>query len=188
MCINIDYAKYVIPYKLQFVEVKITNNDYENIYDFAHQIAEQKHEKHFKIDDDLVSKRFLTGLLGERAVELFCGIKVIDYVIGDAKYFNTPDIQDLNLGIKSAEWGKFPIIFKHNDYPQIITLVDHNKKIVYLCGYASTFMLNEFQSDTLILNTKLRERGTKTGYYNFKDLIPMILIREAIHDKSLYTT
>lgn len=188
MCINIDYAKYVIPYKQKFIEVKISDDEYERLYDFANQISTQKHEQHFKIDDDKISKRFLTGLLGERSVELYCGINVIDYEVGDAKDFNVPDIQDMQIGVKSTEWGKFPIIFKRNDYAQIITLVDHNKKIVYLCGYAPTFLLNEFQSDSLILSDKLKERGTKTGYYNFQDLIPMPLVRDVIHDKSLYTT
>lgn len=188
MCINIDYAKYVIPFKKQFIEIKITDIEYNNLNNFSYQIASQKNEEHFKNDNEKISKRFLTGLLGERAVEIFCGLNIIDYIVGDAKDFNVPDIKDLNLGVKSAEWGKFPVIFKRNDYPQIITLVDHSKKIVYLCGYASTFMLNEFQSDELILSNKLKERGTKTGYYNFKDLVPMVLIRDAIYDKSLYTT
>jgi len=177
------YKKNVMPFLKQFYRLKINNSDFKNLNDFAFEISKQKKDEHFKLDNDKIQKRFLTGLLGERALEIFLDLDIINYNIGLAKDFNIPDIEKYNLGIKTVEFGKYPIIFKKNYYPQIINLVEKEETFVLICGLATTQMLNEFQDEELVLNFKLKERGTKTGYYNFKDLIPAFVIRDWINAK-----
>ena len=65
----------------------------------------------------------MTGLLGELALEYTLGIKFIDWSIGKSADYHIPDIPGYKVGIKTVEYGKFPIIFKKNYYPQIICVV-----------------------------------------------------------------
>ena len=175
------YKLNVDPYIKQFIRIHINNSEYGNLKDFSVEIAKHKQEEHFTFDDDVIAKRFLTGLLGERALEIFLNLKIIDYTIGIAKDYNLPDISEFNIGIKSCEWGKYPIIFKQNEYGQIINLVKGQE--VFICGYATVQMLQDFQNDNYVINKKLQARGTKTAYYNFMDLIPITLLKEAINEK-----
>jgi hypothetical protein len=41
---------------------------------------------------------------------------------------------------------------------------------VYICGVATVDVLNKYQSIELIKNSKLKARGTKTGFYGFNKL------------------
>jgi hypothetical protein len=175
------YKVNVDPYIKQFIRIYINNEEYNNLKEFSVEIAKQKHEEHFNIDDDVISKRFLTGLLGERALEIFLNLNIIDYTIGIAKDYNLPDISEFNIGIKSCEWGKYPIIFKQNEYGQVINLVKGQE--VFICGYATVQMLQDFQNDSYVINKKLQARGTKTAYFNFADLISINLVKEAINEK-----
>ena len=49
----------------------------------------------------------------------------------------------------------------------MIKVSDHH---VVLCGLAKTEVLNKYQSDELIKDSRLRSRGTKTGFYRFSQL------------------
>lgn len=112
--------------------------------------------------------------MGEAALEKILGIPIIDWTIGDSDKYHIPDIPGYKIGIKTVEYGKFPIVFKHNYYPQIICIVD-TKKVgnVYVCGMASVEVLNTYQDDSLIIDDKLRSRGTKTGFYGFDFITPI---------------
>lgn len=97
-------------------------------------------------------KRIITGLLGKYALEQVLGIEIIDWSIGKSKDFNKPDIPEYEVGIKTVEYGKFPIIFKKNDYPQIICIVKKDENTVYVCGLGEVDVLNEYQDDDLIIS------------------------------------
>ena len=68
--------------------------------------------------------------------------------------------------------GDYPIIFKTNDYPQIICISSNrDKHLVAVCGIATQDILNKFQTDELVKSENLLKRGTKTCFYGFEHLI-----------------
>ena len=98
-------------------------------------------------------------------------MKIIDWTIGNSDRYNVPDIEEYKVGIKTVEKGKYPVIFKKNEYSQIICVRDDViPNLVFICGLATADVLNKYQDDNLILNPKLRSRGVKTGFYGFEYL------------------
>ena len=131
----------------------------------------KKREKHRKVDKRHAVKRFTTGLLGEAAIEKLLGIDIIEWNIGLSRNYNHPDIPNYKVGIKTVEYGKFPLIFKKSHDPEIICIVDSEiEGKVYVLGLATVDVLRNFQDDNLILDKYLRARGTKTGFYGFSEL------------------
>ena len=154
--------------------VEIDEAFQRRITDFAKKlITVKKNEIQHKNDNQKELKRFSTGFLGEAALEKVFNLSIIDWTIGeDSSTYHVPDIPGYNVGIKTVEYGKFPIIFKKNRYPQIICVADPDKSgTVYVCGLATVDVLNTYQSDDLILDPRLRARGTKTGFYGFEHLV-----------------
>jgi len=146
-------------------------------------IKTKKNESHHIIDNKNEFGRFFNGYLGEAAIEKLLGIKIIDWTIGDSSIYHVPDIPGYNVGIKTCRYGSFPIIFKSNDYSQIICIINqHNKGSVYVCGLATPDVLNEYQDDDLISFPQLKVRGTKTGFYGLDHLIPI----RSLNDISKY--
>ena len=86
------------------------------------------------------------------------------------------------MGVKTVEYGKFPVIFKKSFKPEII-LIKNDDKNAFVCGLATPEQLNKYQYDELILSPLLRNRGTKTCYYNFRDLKKI----ESLSDLSDYS-
>lgn len=161
-------------------KVKIEKEIVDRISMFVSKLTEKKSkEMHHMVDDRKESKRFTTGFLGEAALEKVLGMPIIDWTIGDSESYHIPDIPGYKVGIKTVEYGKFPIIFKQNYYSQIICVVDTlNIGTVYVCGIATPEVLNKYQDDELILDTKLRARGTKTAFYGFNYLKPITGIND----------
>ena len=167
---NYSYENNVIPYASKFHKVIIPEDKILKLENFVKELVDAKmKESHHKIDGNNEFKRHYTGLLGELALEELLGISIIDWSIGNSNEYNNADILDLKIGIKTVEYGKFPIIFKKNYYPQIIN-IKTRRNIVFVCGLATGFVLNECQDDDLILSPSLRARNTKTGFYGFDKL------------------
>ena len=157
----------------KFEVIDIHDEKARNVYELALNVVSRKKGKaHHIIDNKQELKRFYTGFLGEAAVEQLLGIDIIDYSVGDSALFHVSDfvLNGKKVGIKTVEYGKFPIIFKRNDYPQIICVKISNNR-VYICGLATIQVLNKYQSDDLVLSPLLRNRGTKTGFYGLDHLI-----------------
>ena len=170
---NINYETYVRPYEHRFCKVVVPDETVRRLKAFAYQVVQAKqYERHHQVDNGQEFKRFYTGLLGEAALEILLQIPIIDWNIGNSKNYNVPDIETLGIGIKTVEYGKFPIIFKHNTYPQIINF-KVNDNTVLVAGLAGVHALNTYQSDDLILSPKLRARGTKSGFYGLHTLIDL---------------
>lgn len=169
---NLIYDYYVTAYSDRFKRVLIDDNKSYQIKMFAKQLAAAKQkEQHHQRDNRSGANRFATGLMGEAAVEKLLGIDIIDWSIGNSENYHIPDIPGYNVGIKTVEKNRFPIIFKRNDYPQIICIhSDRIDNLVFVCGLATPDVLNRYQSDELILDSRLRERGTKTGFFGFEHL------------------
>lgn len=170
---NITYDTHVKPYEHRFVEVVVPQNKILMIQEFVGDVVRAKQlEQHHQIDSGQEYKRFYTGVLGEAALEILLDIPIIDYTVGHSKQYNVPDIQQYGIGIKTVEYGKFPVIFKHNTYGQIINLKASDNTVL-VAGYAGPYILNELQDESLILSPALRARGTKTCFYGFNALIKL---------------
>lgn len=160
----------------QFSKTKAMVVPYESwvensLYPFVVKMAQMKSsEYHHQIDGYNEEKRIMTGLLGELAVERLLGVKVVNWNIGLSQMFNLPDVSGYNVGVKTVEYGKFPVIPIDNKYPQIICVVNKTEHKVYILGYATIDMLNTYQDDKLILSYNLRARKTKTCF-NRLDLL-----------------
>lgn len=170
-----SYKDYVVKYSDSFKRVVLDLDYVEQIKNFVTELVKEKNkEEHHKNDGLNEIKRFTTGLLGEAALEKLFNIKIIDWTIGYSDLYHVPDIPGYNVGIKTVERNKFPVIFKNNYYPQIICVKHPDyDNLIFVCGLATKDVLNQYQDDELILDPNLRKRGTKTGFYGFEHLIPV---------------
>lgn len=168
---------------IESTRVRYDDNLENRLYAYVKRMAEAKaKESHHQRDGYNEEKRIMTGLLGELALEHVLGIEIIDWSIGKSKDYHNPDIPGYKIGIKTVEYGKFPIIFKKNYYPQIICVVKKDDKSVYVCGLGEVEVLNKYQDDDLILSPNLKARGTKTGFFGLDKLKPI----HSISDISQY--
>ena len=177
---NYSFDDCVSPIIETALKVDIDEAFQKQIYAFVEELVKsKKRELHHKYDNHQEIKRFSTGFLGEAALEKLFNIRIIDWSIDESALYHTPDIPGYSVGIKTVEYGKFPIIFKKNNYPQIICILDNqNRRTVYVCGLGTVDVLNTYQSDDLILDNNLRKRGTKTGFYGFEHLIHISSIQD----------
>lgn len=157
----------------RFVKIILNPLELQWILNTATNIVEaKKNETTYKKDGASLLRRYVNGLKGEAAVAKHLGIPIINPDVGVSIDFDTPDIPGYNIGIKSVEYGHFPVIPKFNTYPQIICICHPTEdRIVYVCGLADTDTLNKFQYDDLILDPNLKEKGTKTGFWGFTNLL-----------------
>ncbi len=184
----INYDDYVRAYSNNFAKVLIDDDSINKIKSFVNCVIEHKQiETHHIIDSGAEYKRWLTGLLGERAVEIYFNIQFMDFSIGDSKKYHVSDLTKAgyNCGVKTVEKGKFPIIFKESYKPEIILVKEVRRdNILWICGLAKPTVLNKYQSEDLIISPALRKRGTKTGFYGFHDLIYPEKIMDYLNNKN----
>jgi len=160
------------------IVVDISQNDITKINNFIKNIiAEKNKEQHYIIDNNKLKKRYYTGLLGELAIEELLNIKFIDWTIGNSKSYNNSDIKQFGIGVKTVEFGKFPLVSKYPKTPEIITLKLSDTKIV-ICGIATIDVLKTYVNDDLILDKNLRMRNTKSGFYGFSKLLKFSNVSE----------
>lgn len=177
-----DYYKYVVPYANNKPRIVLSDNKIKAINTLATNIVSAKtFEDHHIVDHFNEQKRFTTGLLGEAAMEQLLGIEIVDYSVGNSNFFNVADLSKLgyNIGIKTVELWKFPIIHKSVKRPEIINVLRDGNSVICF-GYASKRVLEQFQNDDYILSPSLRSRGTKTGFYGFSELIPITCLDDII--------
>ncbi|MFW6029845.1 MAG: hypothetical protein ACOCRO_06280 [Halanaerobiales bacterium] len=145
----------------------------ERIDKFVNNLVKFKN-KEYESDNAQLQKRFYNGLIGEAAIEILINRQFINWTVGESRYYNKADMLPLgfDMGIKSVEYGKFPVIHKHPKRPEIINFItDYNKVLV--CGVASIYTMKLFQNDDYILSPQLRKKGTKTCFYGFSQLFPL---------------
>lgn len=189
------YRQYIEPFKREFIRFEFTKQELLPIIELTKKIvAEKEKELNHQIDDLNTHKRFMTGLIGELAIERLLGINFIDYEQIEnqthSKFFNSPDLQKagLNLGVKTVEYGKVPLIPAHNTYSQIICIRDTPNSVL-VCGLATKEVLNIYQDEELVLSKKLKElnekkrsenntKYIKTGFFGFHKLIDTKLVIE----------
>lgn len=174
---NKRFKEEVEPLMDSFVKITIPQERIDKINDFKMKLIEKKKTENIhKIDGESEITRWTTGLYGESAVEILLGEEFIDWSIGKSEKYNVPDIKGRKIGVKCVEYGKFPVIFKNNYYPQIICIKLSDTEVA-VCGLASKYVLNTYQDDELIISDSLRNRKDKktgeqikTGFYGFDKL------------------
>lgn len=167
------YEEYVNPFIKNFIKVSLDKDKVAKIKKFVGEIIKAKRrEEHHIVNGYNEEKRFLTGFSGEAALEKLFDIEIIDWTIGDSARYHIPDLNSAgyNIGIKTVEFGKLPIVFKNSRRPEIIVIKidDFN---FYICGLATVNVLSKYQDDDSILSPSLKKRGTKTGFYGFEHLL-----------------
>lgn len=175
------YILQVCRYAKNFVKVEIPEDTRKKINVFVKNLVKaKKEETSYRIDGKHLEKRFTTGLMGEAALEILLNIDIINWDIAASVNFDVPDIPGYFVGIKSIEYGKFPIIPIKNVYPQVFCIVTENAVLV--CGLADVDTLNSYQNDDLVLDPNLKSRGVKTAFTGFKELKPV----KNLSDLSIY--
>ena len=171
-----EYERLVVPYAPDIGSkrrITIPEPKVEKVRALAERIASAKvGEEHHKIDGGSEFKRQYTGLLGEAALEEFFGIDIIDYSVGNSNEYNVADLRKigLDIGVKTVEICKFPIVHKRPYRPELICVKRKENEVVFF-GYASMEVLARYQTDDFILDGRLRQRGTKSAFYGFSELI-----------------
>lgn len=173
-----SYPELVDKHANRFETVVIEQTAVDRISKWVNKYVDAKHrEKRYKIDPGKMSKRALTGFCGEYAVQKFLGVNFIDWSISQSERYNKPDLDKIGIdcGIKTVEYGKFPLISQQAKTPQFF-VIKKSECVFWLCGWADPKILNQYQSEDLILDPNLRKRGVKTGFYGFGHLArPMVL-------------
>lgn len=158
-------------YKNQGVVVYISTYKIYLIKDLAEKIAARKQAEYIhQVDWYKTVDRWVTGMMGEAALEKLLGLQIIEWEAGDSKKYNHADIKEYGTGIKTVEQGKHHVIAKRNFFPQILcTVLDEHR--VRVDGLATVDMLNTYQDDSFILDPRLRARGVKTCFTGYDELI-----------------
>ena len=148
--------------------------DTKPLDDFIRAVRlKKKSEDHHRSDSFNEAYRWRTGMGGELALEQMLGKQFVDLSVGDSVDYHTPDLSKLGLkvGVKTVEKGKYPIIFKRSDKPEIIVLRLSDNTFCIL-GVVLPEDLNKYQDDALILSPLLRARGTKTAFTGLHKIKP----------------
>ncbi len=150
--------------------VVVAKETIEKIKEFIPKLITHKlTEKHYKKDNSSMYKRMYTGFLGEAAVEQLIDRPIMDFSIGDSKTYDKADIFPLNVGIKTVEYGLYPLVRVNPKTGEIIC-VKLSDDTVVVCGYASLTVVKNNQDIELVKDYACKKRGTKAGFNGFQYL------------------
>lgn len=162
------------------IEIELDFNTLSKIDEFVKKIIQQKilesgHQK----DNKNEYKRFFTGFMGECAIEKLFEVDFIDWTIGPSQKYNFADLQKLgiNVGVKTVEYGKFPVVHVEPLRPELIC-IEKNSNTIILCGLASKNVLRACQSREYILSKNLQKKTSKSCFVGFDKLIKITSLED----------
>lgn len=161
--------------------VRVTKEELQEVRKFTDDVVVRKdQEVGYRIDRYQKKKRFGTGFSGETAVGKLIGRTFTDLSVGESRQFNVPDLSELglNVGVKTVEMGKFPLVLKYPRNPEIIVVKDGDYH--YICGIASVATLKACQDDRLVLSASCLQEGRKTAFYGLDQLVPFSNFEELV--------
>ena len=167
-----DYENFVMAYKDRYRRIELPEMLVEQAKFFAEQVVIEKLGEGKWKDKRNLYQRFLTGSLGELAMEEYLGMRgIMDWSIGHSKKYDRPDLESIGIhaGIKTVRHGLFPLVKAKPEYPEVILIMVNNYHFV-LCGVASVQMMCKHSTMELIKDERARAKGTKSGYYGFSEL------------------
>ena len=177
--IELNYQTLVSPIVKNLPKVYLDESIEIKVKNLATLIAERKkQEKGYKGDFNKLEKRYTTGLLREAALEKLLGVEIIDWEVGDSSKYDVEDFNKigLNCGVKTVEYGKFPLIQVVPVRDEIIVIKHPTELKFIICGLYKKDILEKYQSRELVLDLGVRE--TKTAFYG----IPFGLIIKTVDD------
>ncbi len=161
--------------------IKVPYIKVQKIRSFVDEVTKFKinNDSGHRIDNHKEGKRWFTGLLGEAAIEEYLGIEIINYNIEDSRSFSNPDLMPigLSIGIKTSNYGNFPLISKNPRVPQIF-LIRVTDDMLLLCGIGSVKILSDFSSDEFILDYRVKIKNVKTAFFGLDKLKTFKTINE----------
>jgi hypothetical protein len=182
--IDISYDTWVKPIRSNFERLELSNEEVELVEYTATKIADAKRiEKGYLTDSGSLVKRWTTGLGGEVALGNYLNQRIMDETVGPSTEYNIGDLKKigLNIGVKSVEYGKFPLVHVNPVRCEII-LIKHPKKYMYMiCGLYTPDIMKAYSSRDFVLDERVRE--TKTGFYG----IPLYKKFNNLDDLKNYT-
>ena len=162
--------------------ISFTDEELEFANNLADSIIREKMKEYVHQTDNCKEKeRWLTGILGELAVEKYFGINFIDTTVGNSKKYARPDLEKAgyNVGVKSCCYPNFPVINRNIKTPQLFILLNPEKNKALFLGLADMELLKENLSDpfndNLIIMKAMLSRKTafskieKLSYLNSID-------------------
>ena len=160
--------------------IQIPSGDINRIENWVTKIVRAKmREEVHRYDGSREHKRWKTGRMGEVALEILFKKKFTDWSIGSSNQYSYADLKDLgvNVGVKTVEYGSFPLVHKISHRPEIICVLYGNK--VYVMGLATVDVLNTYSDQKYVKTASALDR--KTGFYGFDKLIPIRNLAELIN-------
>ena len=153
--------------------ITLTDEELAKIDTFAREKSKAKLlESHHQTDGGQEYTRNYTGMMGEVALEKFFGVPFVDWTIGTSSKYNVADLRPLgyNVGIKTVEMGKFPLVRKDAYRPEIMCIKKDERTIIF-CGLATTEVLINNQDDRFVKSPNALRRGEKSAFTGFDKLI-----------------
>ena len=139
--------------KTSGIIITLKDSDLQKAKEFTNKVIKVKEkERHHKTDSKSVYKRFLTGTLGELALEELLGIK-------------NPDLKHagFDVGIKTVNYGMFPLVSKNPQSAEIINIKLSDNEICML-GMVTVEDLRVYTDDALLFDKNAKQR--KTAFWN----------------------
>jgi hypothetical protein len=168
--------------------ITLTDDELAKIDTFAKQKAIAKlGEAHHMCDGGQEYKRNYTGMMGEVALEKFFGTPFVDWSVGTSDKYNVADLRPLgyNVGIKTVEMGKFPLVRRDAYRPEIIC-IKRNENTVIICGLATVDVLIHNQDDKFVRSPNALRRGEKSAFVGFDKLIKINSLNDLVSYKRRY--
>ena len=171
------YVNHRADFEKQFTKchpvcIKLSQGDRNRIENWVNKIIKEKmKEKVHQYDGSKEHKRWKTGRMGEVALEILFKKKFTDWTIGESENYAYADLKDLgvDVGVKTVDYGSFPLVHKHSRRPEIICVTYGDK--VYILGLATPDVLNTYSDPKYVKTASALDR--KTGFYGFEHLIPI---------------
>lgn len=174
-----EFARLFNENKDKYIRAILTEETKLRAMDFVNRVLPEKtKEQDYQLDGRKKQKRSFNGHCGELAVEALLKKSFVDSSVGESWRYRGADLKSigLNVGVKTSSFGNFPIVHKQSTIPEIIVIRDNH--YFYICGVATPDVLNQYQDDDYIIDSKLRARNVKSGFYGFSHLIPFRSLEE----------
>jgi hypothetical protein len=164
--IDISYNSWVKPVQSNFERLELTKEEIELVEYTATKIADAKRiEKGYLVDSGSLTKRWTTGLGGEVVLGNYLNQQIMDQTVGPSTEYDIGDLKKigLNIGVKSVEYGKFPLVHVNPVRPEIV-LIKHPEKYKYMiCGLYTPFIMKTYSSRDFVVDERVRD--TKSAFY-----------------------
>lgn len=162
------------------IYITITDEELAKIDEFVKEKIKAKMlEDQHKVDGGEEYKRSFTGMMGEVAVAKHFGKNFVDWTVGSSRKYNVADLRSIgyNVGIKTVEMGKFPLVTRNAYRPELIC-VRKNDNTIVICGLATSNVIRANLNDNFVKSPNVIKRGEKSAFTGFHELIKISSLDE----------